>query len=98
MILGGLIVAWRQPYRMERAIVPKVSAIGLLDMAGNATFILATQTGMLAIAAVLSSLYPVTTVCSPSTLLRERVTRSHLVGIALTALAIVLIAAGTATL
>jgi drug/metabolite transporter (DMT)-like permease len=97
-ILAVLIVAWRQPYRMERSIVPKVIAVGLLDMAGNATFILATQTGMLAIAAVLSSLYPVMTVILAVTLLRERVTRSHLVGIALTALAIVLIAAGTATL
>ena len=98
MILAVLIVAWRQPYRLERAIVPKVVAIGLLDMAGNAAFILATQTGMLAIAAVLSSLYPVMTVVLAVTFLRERVTGSHLVGIALTALAIALITAGTATL
>ena len=98
VILAVLIVAWRQPYRVERSIVPKVVAIGLLDMAGNAAFILATQTGMLAIAAVLSSLYPVMTVLLAVTFLRERVTRSHLVGIALTALAIALIAAGTATL
>ena len=73
-------------------------AIGLLDMAGNAAFILATQTGMLAIAAVLSSLYPVMTVLLAVAFLRERVTRSHLLGIALTVLAIALIAAGTATL
>ncbi len=98
LILGVLIVAWRQPYRLDRAIVPKVVAIGLLDMAGNAAFILATQTGMLAIAAVLASLYPVMTVLLAVTFLRERVTRSHLLGIALTVLAIALIAAGTATL
>ena len=98
VILGVLIVAWRQPYRLERAILPKVVGIGLLDMAGNAAFILATQTGMLAIAAVLSSLYPVMTVVLAVVFLRERVTRSHLVGIALTVLAIALIAAGTATL
>ena len=52
----------------------------------------------LAIAAVLSSLYPVATVILAITILRERVTRSHLVGIALTALAIVLIGVGSATL
>jgi len=98
MILVALIVAWRQPYRMERAIVPKVVGIGLLDMAGNACFILATQTGMLAIAAVLSSLYPVMTVLLAVALLRERFSRSHVVGIVLTGVAIVLIGAGTATL
>jgi drug/metabolite transporter (DMT)-like permease len=67
-------------------------------MAGNACFILATQTGMLAIAAVLSSLYPVMTVLLAVALLRERFSRSHVVGIVLTGVAIVLIAAGTATL
>ena len=98
VILAVLIVAWRQPWRMERAIVPKLVGIGLLDMAGNACFILAVQTGQLAIAAVLSSLYPVMTVLLAVTILRERVTRSHVVGIALTAVAIVLIGAGSATL
>jgi drug/metabolite transporter (DMT)-like permease len=98
MILALLIVAWRQPFRIGRSVVPKVAAIGLLDMAGNATFILAAQVGQLAVAAVLSSLYPVTTVLLAVAILRERVTRTHLLGIALTAVAIVLIGSGSATL
>lgn len=98
VILGVLIVAWRQPWRMEREIVHKLVGIGLLDMAGNACFILAVQTGQLAIAAVLSSLYPVVTVVLAVMVLRERVNRSHVLGIALTAVAIVLIGAGSATL
>ena len=68
--------------------VPKLVVIGLLDMAGNAAFILATQAGALAIAAMLSSLYPVVTVLLAIPLLREHVTRSHVAGIALTAVAI----------
>ena len=44
-------------------------------MLGNGTFILAVQTGALAVAAVLSSLYPVTTVILASVFLHERVTR-----------------------
>lgn len=94
-ILLVLIVAWRQPWRMERAILPKLVVIGLLDMAGNATFILAVGAGALAIASVLSSLYPVTTVLLALVVLRERFTRSHAVGIVLTALGVALIAYGT---
>ena len=52
-------------------------------MAGNGAFILAVQAGALAVAAVLSSLYPVTTVILAAVFLRERVTATHAVGIAL---------------
>jgi drug/metabolite transporter (DMT)-like permease len=97
-VLAGLVLAWRQPVRMEPSIAPRLVLVGLLDMGGNAAFILAAQTGQLAIAAVLSSLYPVVTVVLAILVLRERMTRSHVAGIALTALAIGLIAVGTATL
>ena len=77
-------------------LLPVSSASGVLDMAGNAGFILAVQTGALAVAAVLSSLYPVTTVILATVFLHERVTRSHAIGIVLAALAIVLIGIGSA--
>ncbi len=96
VVLVGLIVVWRQPWRMQRADVGKLAGVGLLDMAGNASFIFAAQTGALAVASVLSSLYPVTTVVLAIAVLRERLTRSHIIGIALTAAAIVLISLGTA--
>jgi drug/metabolite transporter (DMT)-like permease len=96
LIMGALIVLWRQPWRVPRDMPPKLVAIGLLDMTGNAAFILAAQAGALAIAAVLSSLYPVMTVILAIVLLRERLTRSHVFGIALTGVAIALIAAGSA--
>jgi drug/metabolite transporter (DMT)-like permease len=95
-VLTGLIVAWRQPWRVRRGDVAKLAGVGLLDMAGNVSFILAAQTGALAVASVLSSLYPVTTVVLAIAILRERLTRSHVIGIALTAVAIVLISLGTA--
>jgi drug/metabolite transporter (DMT)-like permease len=98
VILFGLIVSWRQPWRLPRAMVGRTMLVGLLDMTGNAAFILAIQAGTLAIAAVLSSLYPVVTVLLAIAVLRERVTRSHVAGVALTAVAIALIGAGNATL
>lgn len=96
VVLVGLIAVWRQPWRMDRRDIAKLAGVGLLDMAGNASFIIAAQTGALAVASVLSSLYPVTTVVLAIAILRERLTRSHVFGIGLTAAAIVLISIGTA--
>jgi drug/metabolite transporter (DMT)-like permease len=94
LVLGALIVTWRQPWRLSREGVAPVTVVGLLDMAGNAGFILAAQAGDLAIAAVLSSLYPVVTVVLAIALLAERMTRGHVAGIGLTVAAIVLIGSG----
>ena len=76
--------------------LPAMAGVGVLDMAGNGFFILAVQGGALAVAAVLSSLYPVMTVILAAVFLRERVTRTHAVGIALAVGAIACIAAGSA--
>jgi drug/metabolite transporter (DMT)-like permease len=95
-ILLLVIVLARQPWRMPWASARWVVVIGLLDMVGNAAFILAAQAGDLAIAATLSSLYPVGTVILAIAVLHERLTRSHSVGIVLTGAAILLIGLGTA--
>ncbi len=95
-MMALLIVLWRQPWRLPRDAVPKILVVGMLDMVGNAAFIIAAQVGALAIATVLASLYPVTTVILAIVILHERLTRSHVAGIALTAVAIALIAAGSA--
>ncbi len=95
LLIGGVIVVTRAAWRPARGLVPAIAGVGVLDMLGNGTFILAVQAGALAIAATLSSLYPVTTVILASVFLRERVTRSHAVGIALAVLAIVCIAGGS---
>lgn len=95
-VIAVLIVAWRQPWRLPRRLLPGLLLIGLLDMTGNAAFILATQAGDLAIASVLSSLYPVVTVVLAIAILHEHLTRSHVAGILLTGAAIALIASGSA--
>lgn len=95
-LIAATIVVARRPWRLERRMLPAVAVIGLLDMAGNGLFLAAAQVGPLAIAAVLSSLYPVTTVILATAVLKERLGRSHAVGIACALSAIVLIAAGSA--
>jgi len=89
-----VVLAFRRPARVPMRLVPAVAAVGLLDLVGNAGFIVAAQLGALAVASVVSSLYPVTTIILAATVLRERVTATHAVGIVLALVAIVLIAAG----
>jgi len=54
---------------------------GLLDSAGNALFIAATRYGRLDVTAVLSSLYPASTVILARVLLKERISKSQGAGI-----------------
>ncbi len=95
LLIGAIVVVGRRAWRPNRRWWPALCGVGIMDMAGNGAFILAVQAGSLAVAAVLSSLYPVTTVVLATVVLRERVTRSHAVGIALAAVAVACIAAGS---
>ena len=90
----AFILVRRPRWRLERSHWPAAIGIGAVDLLGNGAFVAATQTGALAIAAVLSSLYPVVTVLLAMSLLGERVGRLHAAGIVLAGVAIALIAGG----
>jgi drug/metabolite transporter (DMT)-like permease len=92
----AIVLASRAAWRLPSDAVPAVVIIGVLDMAGNSFYLLAVQTGALAVASVLSALYPVATVVLAAVVLHERITRDHTVGIALAAAAIALIGIGSA--
>jgi uncharacterized membrane protein len=95
-MIGGLVLVTRSAWRPPRELILAICAVGVLDMAGNGGYILSAQAGSLAVASVLSSLYPVTTVILAAVFLHERVTRVHALGIALAAVAVALIAFGSA--
>lgn len=95
-LIVGVVLVTRSAWRLDRSAMPAIAAVGVLDMTGNACYLLAVQAGELAVAAVLSSLYPVTTVILAAVVLKERVTRDHAIGIGLAVVAIALIGAGSA--
>jgi drug/metabolite transporter (DMT)-like permease len=95
VLVVGVVILTRSAWRLPGRVVPAVVLIGILDMTGNACYLLAVQAGALAVASVLSSLYPVTTVLLAAFVLHERVTRDHAIGIALAVAAIVLIGIGS---
>lgn len=74
----------------HRAVV----AIALLEVGAAILLLLALQRGPVSIAAVLASLYPVTTTLLAATLLRERLTEVQVVGVALALTAVVLVTLG----
>jgi drug/metabolite transporter (DMT)-like permease len=95
LAIAVVVLATRRPWRLPRSILPAALLVAGLDLAGNGLYVLATQAGRLDIAATLSSLYPVTTVILAVIVLREHVSRTHLVGIVMAGLAITLIAGST---
>lgn len=67
---------------------------GVLASAAVLAFLLATQSGLLAVAAVVTSLYPAFTILLAALVLSERVHRVQGVGLGLCAVAVALVAAG----
>lgn len=82
----------RDPHSLRTALWPMVLS-GLLDSAGNALFIAASRHGRLDVAAVLSSLYPASTVILARVLLKEQISKSQTAGIIGALLAVGLISA-----
>ena len=77
-----------------RSAWPFTAGAGLLDVMANGIYIAAAHTGLLSIVAVLSSLYPASTVVLARIVLGERLHRLQIVGLALAALGIVAMTAG----
>ena len=75
------------------AVLGLIGVAGIFDASGNTFYTIATRLGRLDIAAVLSSLYPASTILLAAVLLKERTTRSQTGGMALALVAVVLISA-----
>jgi drug/metabolite transporter (DMT)-like permease len=84
----------RAPLRIGGSSLAAVAAVGLADVTANALFALASGHGLLALVAVLGSLYPIVTVLLAHVLLGERLTRPQQAGIAIALAGVIAIAGG----
>jgi drug/metabolite transporter (DMT)-like permease len=70
-----------------------VAGVGLMDVAANALFALASREALLSIVSVLGSLYPVPTVVLGHLVLGERITRIQRIGVAIALAGVAMVAA-----
>ncbi|HEY2935850.1 MAG TPA: EamA family transporter [Gaiellaceae bacterium] len=93
-LLLAAAAATRSSLRIDRASLPAVAALGILDTTANCLFVLASARGYLSIVSVLGSLYPVVTVLAAHLVLGERVSRFQLGGVALALVGVAVVASG----
>jgi drug/metabolite transporter (DMT)-like permease len=89
-----LATALRMPWVPRGRTVRLAALMGPLGASATGFFLLATQHGFLAVAGVLASLYPASTVLLAAVLLREHIHRAQGVGLLLCGVAIACVAAG----
>jgi len=79
-------------WRVSRRSLSYILVAGVLDSGANALYVAATQRGRLDVAAVLSSLYPASTVILARLVLKERLSRLQSVGMVTALIAVSMIA------
>ena len=93
-LLAAAVLVARPDLRAARPHLGAVAAIGVLDLGANGLFALAATEGLVSVASVCSSLYPVVTIFLARAILSERVRPSQQVGVALVMAGVVGIATG----
>lgn len=84
----------RIPLRPPRAALTAIVAGGACDMLANILYVLAVHSGLVAIVAVLTSLYPASTVALAAIVLHERLRGIQWAGVAFALLGVALISSG----
>jgi uncharacterized membrane protein len=91
-LASAIAISRGLPVVVPRAAIGLTIAAGVLDVGANVTFLLATQHGMLAVVAVIASLYPAGTVLLAMWIEDERLSPVQTWGLAAAGAALVLIA------
>jgi drug/metabolite transporter (DMT)-like permease len=94
VLFGAVALAARRFTLPARAAMPTIALSGIFDMAGNVLYLVALRHTIIAIAAVLTSLYPASTVLLARFVLGERLVAVQWIGVATALVAVGLIASG----
>jgi drug/metabolite transporter (DMT)-like permease len=93
VLLSLLLITLQRDRVTRKAFVPLTALAGVLDAGGNALYLISLMLTRPDVAAVLSSLYPVSTIVLSSIILKERLARFQWVGVGVCAVAVALIVA-----
>lgn len=89
-VLSVLVLARRERITAARDTRLPIVAAGALDVAANLLYLLSTREGLLSIVAVLTSLYPASTILLARIVLGERMGRLQVAGLGLAAAGVVM--------
>lgn len=93
--MAGIAIALSiRTLRVARDTAPAIAGAGALDFTANVFYLLATRHGLLSLVAVITSMYPASTVLLARVVLAERLVRTQLVGLACAVAGVVMIATG----
>jgi drug/metabolite transporter (DMT)-like permease len=93
-VLAVLWAGWHGPLGVARTDLTVLAAIGVGDVAANASFAVASRSGLLSVVAVLASLYPVVTVLLARQVHAERLSPIQVAGVVGTLGGVALLALG----
>lgn len=96
----GFLIVWAlatgaraSTFRIGRRAAAAIVLVGIADVAANSLFALASQRGLLAIVAVLGSLFPIVTVVLAHVVLHERITVVQRAGVAVALIGVAVVSA-----
>ena len=94
LFVASMALSLRRPIQPPAGTLALIAAAGVLDVAANVFYLVATRFGLLSLVAVLTSMYPAVTVLMARIFLNERMVTTQLVGLGLAGAAIVMIVLG----
>ena len=94
VLVTTAVLILRKPLKAPPGTMVAIGAAGVLDVAANVFYLVATRFGLLSLVAVLTSMYPAVTVLMARIFLEERMIKMQIVGLGLAGAAIAMIVAG----
>jgi drug/metabolite transporter (DMT)-like permease len=93
VLVGGIVALGRISVRIPAGMALPLVGLGFVNVLSDLLYLLATRRGLLSLVAVITSMYPATTVLLARLFLDERMAGQQLVGLAMGGVSVALIAA-----